>query len=44
METSLGPEHGAIAGNVLRCGDQVVDQHAAFYLRMFCQAREGGGN
>ncbi|EFJ39743.1 hypothetical protein VOLCADRAFT_121785, partial [Volvox carteri f. nagariensis] len=37
VETSMGPEHGAQTGNVIRCGDRVADPTAAFYLRMFCQ-------
>ncbi|KAG2488998.1 hypothetical protein HYH03_012437 [Edaphochlamys debaryana] len=37
VETAMGPEHGAAAGAVLRCGDRVADPTAAFYLRMFCQ-------
>lgn len=37
VETSLGPEHGAMPGNVIGCKDQVVDKDADFYLRMFCQ-------
>ncbi|KAG2451634.1 hypothetical protein HYH02_003414 [Chlamydomonas schloesseri] len=37
VETAMGPEHGAVSGNVIRCGDQVADPTAAFYLRMFCQ-------
>lgn len=42
VETAVGPEHGALPGNVLTCGDQVVDSNAAFYLRMFCQVRVHG--
>ncbi|GIL90740.1 hypothetical protein Vretimale_19829 [Volvox reticuliferus] len=37
VETAMGPEHGSMAGNVIRCGDQVVDPTAGFFLRMFCQ-------
>ncbi|GLC70389.1 hypothetical protein PLESTF_000967700 [Pleodorina starrii] len=38
VETAMGPEHGSLAGNVIRCGDPtVVDPTAAFFLRMFCQ-------
>ncbi|KXZ52377.1 hypothetical protein GPECTOR_9g421 [Gonium pectorale] len=37
VETAMGPEHGSLAGNVIRCGDQVVDPTAGFFLRMFCQ-------
>ncbi|GLI71608.1 hypothetical protein VaNZ11_016873 [Volvox africanus] len=37
VETAMGPEHGAMAGNVIRCGDRVVDPTAGFFLRMFCQ-------
>ncbi|GIL63448.1 hypothetical protein Vafri_17499 [Volvox africanus] len=37
VETAMGPEHGSMAGNVIRCGDRVVDPTAGFFLRMFCQ-------
>ncbi len=37
VETAMGPEHGAMAGNVIRCGDRPADPTAGFYLRMFCQ-------
>ena len=37
VETSLGPEHGSMPGNVIGCKDHVVDRDADFYLRMFCQ-------